>query len=64
MLNTLLDGRSNTWLQKELVKYGIDLSSPGLSQVLSNKNECRLSYALAICQIFKCSVEKLFFLEY
>lgn len=62
-LTTLLEGRSIKWLYCQLVKMGIDINYRALIAILNNYSECKMTYALGICEILNITVEDIFYLQ-
>lgn len=64
IIDQWLDGRPLNRLIDELSKMGFIIKYNTLSHIINGRNECRLSYALAIASILRMKVEEIFYLEY
>lgn len=59
----LLNGRTLTWLYKQMQNMGINISYNSFYSNLTGRVEIKLIYAMLICRILNCSIENLFYLE-
>lgn len=62
-INKKLDGRRIQWLVDKYSEIGIDIEYKALVQLLNNRADWKLLYAVGICQIFKTKVGDLFYMD-
>lgn len=62
-INEQLDGRRIQWLVDKYDEIGISIEYKALVQLLNNRADWKLLYAVGICQIFKTKVGDLFYMD-
>ena len=62
-INQKMDGRRIQWLVDKYNEYGIIIEYKTLVQLLNNRSEWKLIYAVGLCYIFKSRIGDLFFLD-
>lgn len=62
-INIKLDGRKIPWLVERLNDNGIKIEYKALVQLLNNRSDWRLVYAVGVCQIFQAKIGDLFYFE-
>ena len=55
-----LDGRKFNWLIEEMEKMNIHMTSSSLTQLLNNKSNWLLTYAIALTKILDCNIDDIF----
>jgi DNA-binding XRE family transcriptional regulator len=58
-----LDGRRIKWLVERYNEIGINIEYKALVQLLNNRADWKLTYAVGLCQIFKVKIGDLFYFE-
>ncbi len=58
-----LDGKKYNWVIDEMAKMNIHMTSSSLTQLLMNKSNWLLTYAMAISKILNCNIEDIFELK-
>lgn len=58
-----LNNKSINWLAQEMNDRDIEISSGALYQVINNRANWLLSYAMIICEILECDIKDIFFFE-
>jgi hypothetical protein len=61
-INLKLDGRRIPWLVDRLNEYGIKIEYKALIQLLNNRSDWKLIYAVGVCKIFDCKIGDIFYL--
>jgi len=62
-INKKMDGRRIQWLVEKLKNYGIIIEYKALVQLLNNRSEWKLIYAIGLCYVFQSKIGDLFFLD-
>jgi len=58
-----LDGRRIQWLVDKLNENGINIEYKALVQLLNNRADWKLTYAVGLCKIFQAKIGDLFYFE-
>lgn len=61
-INLKLDGRKIPWLVERLNEYGILIEYKALVQLLNNRSDWKLIYAVGVCHVFNCKIGDLFYI--
>ena len=62
-INKKLDGRRIQWLVDKMNENGYKIEYKALVQLLNNRSDWKLIYAVGICYIFKARIGDLFYLS-
>jgi len=62
-INLKLDGRKIPWLVEKFNDNGFKIEYKALVQLLNNRSDWRLIYAVGLCQIFEAKIGDLFYFE-
>ena len=62
-INIRMDGRKIPWLVEKLNDNGFKIEYKALVQLLNNRSDWRLIYAVGMCQIFQAKIGDLFYFE-
>jgi hypothetical protein len=62
-INLRLDGRKIPWLVEKFNENGFKIEYKALVQLLNNRSDWRLIYAVGLCSIFQARIRDLFYLE-
>lgn len=61
-INIKLDGRRIQWLVDRLNEYEVNIEYKALVQLLNNRADWKLVYAVGVCHVFKCKIGDLFYI--
>ena len=62
-INEKLDGRRIPWLVEKLNENGFKIEYKALVQLLNNRSDWRLIYAVGLCKIFEAKIGDLFYID-
>jgi hypothetical protein len=62
-IDKYLDSRPIRWIVNQMDDIGIKIEYRSLLQILNNRNECRLLYAIGMCKIFEVEFDDIFYIK-
>lgn len=62
-LDRLLDGRKYKWLLERLQELDIKIEQNNFSNLINNRVDWRLTYAMGVAKVLNVNIDKLFYLK-